>query len=375
MLDYSEIMVNKIDNLSLSTRREFDEILDVRSPAEFAEDHIPGAINLPVLTDKEREEVGTIYCQQSRHEARRLGATYITKNVSNYLAKHFAKKSNEYRPLVYCWRGGMRSQSMATILNNVGWFTKVIAGGYRTWRQNVVACMRESELQHDIVLIDGQTGANKTKILAKLKALGHQTLDLEDLAKHRGSVFGGFENIKQPPQKYFESLIYDELCRFDFDEPVFVEAESPKIGRRGLPSALVNKMRHAPRIEVRAAAQIRAMNLTDCYSDLISTPYKIYEAIEYLRPYHAANLIRRWQQLADKHCYDVLALALIESHYDPCYERQRRKHQKQTSNVIELAALDEASLENAAKEIARVFSHLRPEQRLSPENMAEKALA
>ena len=344
-------MPENIENLSFSSRCQFDEIIDVRSPAEYAEDHIPGAVNLPVLSDAERHEVGKIYCQESRHEARRIGAAYITKNVSHYLQQYFSTKNSAYQPLVYCWRGGMRSQSIATILNSVGWYTKVIAGGYKTWRHEVVSNLRESELAFPLILIDGQTGTSKTKILNKLNQLGHQTLDLEDLAKHRGSVFGSFEEIKQPSQKYFESTIYDAFSQFDPQRPVFLEAESPKIGRRAIPHALVKKMRTSPRIELRASAEIRAANLLTTYADLINTPERIVAALEYLRPYHAASSIQHWQLLVAQKSFGQLALELIESHYDPCYQRQRQKHREQTAHLIELKSLDDKNLTHAAREI------------------------
>ena len=351
-------MLEKVEDLSCLNRRQSDEILDVRSPAEYADDHIPGAINLPVLSNDERHEVGKIYCQESRHEARRIGAAYITKNVSRYLEEYFSTKDSNYQALVYCWRGGMRSQSIATILNSVGWYTKVIAGGYKAWRSEVVAYLRESELEFPLILIDGQTGTSKTKILDKLKQLGHQTLDLEGLAKHRGSVFGSFEETKQPSQKYFESTIYDTFSNFDRQRPVFVEAESPKIGRRAIPHALVKKMRASPRIEMRASAESRAANLVTAYADLIGAPHRIVSALEYLRPYHPAASIQHWQNLVAEKSFARLALELIESHYDPCYQRQRQKHQEQTAQVIELATLDDETLAQAAAEISNNLASL-----------------
>ena len=368
-------MLEKVDNLSDSNRRRFDEIIDVRSPSEFAEDHIPGAVNLPVLSDEQRHEVGTIYCQQSRHEARRIGAAYVTANISEFLHGHFAQKSADYCPLIYCWRGGMRSRSLATILNNVGWYTKVVDGGYRRWRQTVVNTLRESELQHRLILIDGQTGANKTKILSKLATQGHQTLDLEKLAKHRGSVFGSYPDVKQPSQKYFESLIHSELERFDTRQAVFVEAESPKIGRRAIPTALVNKMRCSPRIEIRADAKVRASNLIDCYADLIAEPEKIRDALDYLRPYHASKLIQRWLEFVAQQRFETLALELIEAHYDPCYERQRRKHQEQTTDIIELSSLEDPALDNAAQQIADISAAFAAQEHSGASTSAQKVYA
>lgn len=364
--------IEYLSDLSMTTLRQFDEIIDVRSPSEFLEDHIPGSVNLPVLNDAEREEVGTIYCKISKHDARRIGAGYVTKNISLYLSNYFAEKSNNYRPLVYCWRGGMRSASMATILSSVGWYTKVIESGYRSWRQTVIDNLRESAIEHAFILIDGQTGTNKTKILHKLADNGCQVIDLEGLAEHRGSVFGGLAHTKQPSQKYFESLLHHRLQELDRTKPIFVEAESPKIGRRALPKVVVEAMRRAPRIELQVNAKERTQNLVACYTDLIESPSRLHNAIEYLRPYHAGETISSWLAMSERNDYESLAFALIEAHYDPCYERQRKKRNDKPAKVITLNSLCDQSLEFAAAEIElfsleRRISH--PTLRSSPDSM------
>lgn len=338
-------------DLSIESLQQFDEIIDVRSPMEYAEDHIPGSVNLPVLDDIERAEVGTIYCQTSRHEARRVGAAYITKNISHHLSNHFVKKGSSFKPLVYCWRGGMRSAAMATILNSVGWYTKVIESGYRAWRQSVLSDLRDGEHDYRFILIDGQTGTSKTKILHLLAEYGCQTLDLEALAEHRGSVFGGLRHTKQPSQKFFESLIHHKLAHLDHSTPIFVEAESPKIGRRALPKIVVEAMRRAPRIEVRADLHARARNLVECYADLIEDKERLLNAIGYLQPYHAGETINGWRTMIEQRNFETLASDLIESHYDPCYARQRKKRNDIAAKVISLENLDKLSLESAANEI------------------------
>ncbi|MGR8948069.1 MAG: tRNA 2-selenouridine(34) synthase MnmH [Gammaproteobacteria bacterium] len=343
--------IERQEDLSYLSRRQFDDIIDVRSPSEFAEDHIPGAVNLPVLDDTEREEVGTVYCQKSRQLARRIGATYVTKNISNFLAGYFSNKPNNYRPLVYCWRGGMRSQSMATILNSVGWYTNIVDGGYRRWRRQVVVMLREERLLHQFILIDGQTGAGKTKVLHELSAIGGQTLDIEGLANHRGSVFGGLHNGTQPSQKYFESLLFDALESLDPRKVTFVEAESPKIGRRALPKTLVEAMKASPRIELEANLINRADNLVNCYADLIAAPTRLATAIEFLHPFHSGETITRWKVLAANNEFKTLARELVESHYDPCYARQRKKRNDTALANVTVAGFGQQNLRKAAEEI------------------------
>lgn len=352
--------IASIVNLSQSSLDQFSEIIDVRSPTEFAEDHIPGAINLPVLDDRQRAEVGTMYCQHSRQQARRIGAAYVTKNISAYLDGFFASKPSNYRPLIYCWRGGMRSASMASILRSIGWYTHVVDGGYRTWRQHVISLLQNKNVNFSFVLIDGQTGTSKTKILHRLAAQGAQVIDLEALAEHRGSVFGGLAHTQQPSQKYFESLIYHRLDSFDSSRPVFLEAESPKIGRRAIPRTLVDAMRASPRIELHANLAQRAKNLVECYTDLIETPTRLSQAIEYLRPYHPRDKISAWLGQIDNKEFETLALNLIETHYDPCYARQRKKRNDVPAKIIRMFSLSDSSLDQAAEEIQKVANALQP---------------
>jgi tRNA 2-selenouridine synthase len=239
--------VDHLRTADLASLAGFDAVIDVRSPAEFADDHAPGAINLPVLSNDERTVVGTIYVQQSRFTARRLGAAIIARNVAAHLEGPLADKPGSFRPLVYCWRGGQRSHAMATILSEVGWRTTVLDGGYRTWRRHVTARLYDGALGLRFVVIDGQTGTGKTEVLARLAAAGAQVLDLEDIAAHRGSLFGALPGRPQPSQKLFESELLAQIDGFDPDRPVFVEAESSKVGERMIPPALWSRMALAPR--------------------------------------------------------------------------------------------------------------------------------
>ena len=226
-----------VTDLSPDNLARYDAIIDVRSPAEFADDHMPGAISLPVLSNAERAEVGTIYKQESPFRANRVGGALVARNIAIHLETALADKPKSWRPLVYCWRGGMRSNAMATILSSVGWPTGVVKGGYRTWRREVVEGLDCDEPLLPVHLIDGQTGTGKTALLHALAEQGGQVLDLEGLANHRGSAFGDVDGA-QPAQRMFETEIWDQLRRMDLSKPVFVEAESALVGRRRVPRRL-----------------------------------------------------------------------------------------------------------------------------------------
>ena len=345
---------------------EFDDVIDVRSPAEFTEDHIPGAINLPVLSDAERAEVGTVYVQDSRFRARRLGASLVTNNISQHLAGQLAQKPAGYRPLIYCWRGGMRSNAMATILSAVGWRVGVVAGGYQTWRRSTVAGLRETPTLFNIVLLDGQTGSAKTEILKLLAQRGVQTLDLEAAAHHRGSVFGNLTGQPQPCQKLFESQILYELLGFDADKPIVVEAESSLIGKCCLPNRLLKSMRAAPRIEISAEPAARARYLVETYKDLVASSDRLQQAIEALRPFHSREQIEQWLQLASQGEFETLAASLTERHYDPLYTRQRKRRHDAPIETIALSELSQPHLECAAQTIDSLLGNSQCVRQAAP---------
>ncbi|MEZ5891655.1 MAG: tRNA 2-selenouridine(34) synthase MnmH [Parvularculaceae bacterium] len=345
-------MIEDIQSTDKATLALFDAIIDVRSPSEFAEDHLPGAINLPVLNDAERAEVGTIYKQVSRFDARRIGAAYVARNVASHLQTVLAGKPAKFRPLLYCWRGGMRSNSMATILSLVGWRVGVLNGGYKTWRRAVVGALR-SEEPLSLVLLDGQTGTAKSDILRRLPQAGAQTLDLEAYARHRGSVFGGFPSAPQPPQKLFESRIWEAMQSLDLSRPIVVEAESSKIGECEIPKRLWTAMLAAPRIVVTAAPKARARYLLKAYSDIASDRNAVLSAVDRLRPFHARETIAEWEALADAGALAALAEALMERHYDPAYARSRARGKSGGEIAsFSLDALDAATFERVAQEIA-----------------------
>ncbi len=303
----------------------FDEVIDVRSPAEFAEDHVPGAVNLPVLDDAERAQVGTIYVQESRFLARRIGAALVARNAARHLEGYLADKGPSYRPLVYCWRGGQRSGSFALILGQIGWRVEVVDGGYRSYRALVQRRLYEAPFPAPVVVLDGNTGTAKTALLARLAAHGMQVIDLEGLANHRGSLFGARPG-GQPGQKAFESALAEAVEALDPARPVVVEAESSKVGDRIVPPALWRAMRVAPRVEVTAPLIARAAYLARAYADMTAAPEDFAAVIGALRPYHPGEVVDGWLALFAEGRHEALAAGLMESHYDPRYLKQRGRH-------------------------------------------------
>jgi tRNA 2-selenouridine synthase len=346
------------EDVSAAALARYDLIIDVRSPHEFAEDHLPGAVNLPVLDDAERAEIGTIYVQESRFKARLVGAAYVARNVARHLDTALAERPGSFTPLIYCWRGGMRSNSMATILSQVGWRTTVLTGGYRTYRRQVTARLYDGELDLRFVLLDGHTGAGKTEVLGRLAARGLQTLDLEGLAEHRGSLFGGRRGRTQPSQKLFESRLLGILDGFDPARPVVAEAESSKIGDRMIPPALWRRLAEAPHIELAAERAARARYLAQAYRDIVEDRAALEAAFAALPVYPSQKRLQGWRGLADAGAHAELAEALIELHYDPAYDRARRKAGRPRLARVELDPGDPASQEAAADEVARLLGAL-----------------
>ena len=341
-------ILDRADRESLAA---FDAVIDVRSPGEFAQDHAPGAINLPVLSNEERAEVGTIYVQEDRFKARLVGAAYVAKNVAHHLQTALADKPGAFRPLIYCWRGGMRSNAMATILAQVGWRTAVLAGGYMSWRRHVTARLYDGELSLRLVLIDGYTGTGKTQVLHRLAARGRQTIDLEGLAAHRGSLFGGLKDQPQPAQKMFESQLLGLIDGLDPARPVFVEAESSKVGQRMVPPALWRLMLEAPRIELAAAPQARAGYLVRAYHDIVEDRAALDEALRRLPTPPGRKRLAAWGELADAGEFEALALALMELHYAPAYRRSSLRDPRPRLGTVDLAGLDDCDLDAAAGRI------------------------
>ena len=332
-----------------------DTVIDVRSPAEFAIDHIPGAINLPALTNAERARVGTIYKQISPFEARKLGASLVARNVADHIAQAMADKDGSWRPLVYCWRGGQRSGSFASILSQIGWRAETVQGGYQTFRRLVHAAVYETPLPHRIILLDGNTGTAKTAVLARLAARGVQVIDLEDLAHHRGSLLGG-RNEGQPSQRAFETRIALALHRLDPARPVVIEAESSKIGRLIVPPMLWAAMCGAGRIVLHAPLAARAGFLAQAYADIAAAPDQVAQRLAPLRYVRGHDVVDGWIALLRAGDLTGFATAIMGQHYDPAYAKSRRAADHDVLAELVTDTLDDAGQDRLVSEILPLVS-------------------
>ncbi|MEO7245308.1 MAG: tRNA 2-selenouridine(34) synthase MnmH, partial [Rubrivivax sp.] len=248
----------------------FDAVIDARSPAEFAEDRLPGAINLPVLDDDERRLVGKLYTQESALRARQVGAVLAARRIAGHLDGPLANRPRDWRPLVYCWRGGQRSGSLAWFLSQIGYRTLQLDGGYKAFRAVVRAELDMLPARHRFIVLAGRTGSGKTRLLQRLAARGAQVLDLEGIAQHRGSVLGALPGRPQPSQKAFDTGVWQALRGFDPLRPVFVESESARIGRLRVPVALLDALHAQGEIRrVEMALPARVALLLEDYAHFI----------------------------------------------------------------------------------------------------------
>ena len=306
---------------------DFDEVIDVRSEGEYGEDHIPGALSCPVLDNAERALVGTIYKQTSSFDAKKIGAALVSANISRHLRERFHDRPRDWRPLVYCWRGGGRSGSLAHVLAQIGWKVGQLEGGYKAYRKAVIAELETLPARFRWRVVCGMTGTGKSRLLRELDRAGAQVLDLEALAAHRGSILGNLPGEPQPSQKMFESLVWRELRGFDEDRPVFVEAESKKIGRLRVPEALIEAMwASSDCLVLDAPTAVRVELLKGEYAHYIAEPEALAQQIACLATLHGNERIAHWQALARAGKSDAFVEEMLVSHYDPAYTRSTLKH-------------------------------------------------
>ncbi|SFH21245.1 tRNA 2-selenouridine synthase [Palleronia marisminoris] len=343
-------------DLSAIPAAGFDTIIDVRSPSEFAEDHVPGSINLPVLDDEERARVGTIYVQQSAFLARKLGAAIVARNAARHIEGPLSHHDGGWRPLVYCWRGGQRSGSFGSILAQIGWRVEVLDGGYQTYRRLVKETLYDRPFPCRVVLLDGFTGTAKTELLQVAARHGAQVIDLEGLANHRGSLFGAMG--AQPAQKGFESALAEVVRGLDPARPVLVEAESSKVGERVVPPSLWKAMQAAPRVTVESPRDVRAGYLVRAYADIVSDPDRLDDILGKLVRLQGHERVDLWRQLAREGRIEALANDLMEHHYDPRYAKQAGRHETLDVGVLRAERLDAAEIERLGAELAGRLSQM-----------------
>jgi len=346
----------RLATLRTALSHGFDTLIDVRSPAEFAEDRIPGAISLPVLDDGERARVGTIYTRESPFRARKIGAALVARNAAAHIEGPLADRDGGWRALVYCWRGGQRSGSFASILREIGWRVETVEGGYRSWRRLVVAALYEAGFPAPVLLLDGNTGTAKTALLARLRSRSVQVVDLEGLAGHRGSFLG--QRGRQPAQKGFESALAAEVAGLDPAAPVVIEAESPKIGELRLPPSLWAAMRDAPRVEIAAPLAARAAHVVADYGDVLKDRVAFADQVRLLKRLRGSETVERWAGMVEAGAFEAVAAEMMVAHYDPAYAKSRARHGGRRLARLEAARLDAAALDALADEVAGIVRSL-----------------
>lgn len=327
--------------------------IDVRSPAEFAEDHVPGAINLPVLDDAERKLVGTTYVQQSAFEARKIGAALVARNIADICERYALDKPREFAPLVYCWRGGQRSRSLVHVLAEIGFRPVQLDGGYRAWRRHVVLMLAHLPQRFRFRVVCGLTGAGKSRLIEAIAREGGQVLDLERLARHRGSLLGDLPDDPQPTQKMFESVLFAALSALDPARTVFVESESRRIGRLQVPDEVLATMRASPCIRLETEREVRVAMLSNDYAHLAADHPRLDALLAPLVKLHGKATIARWMDWARAGATPELAADLLDIHYDPSYTRaiQRNFPLLRHAEVLRVHDADEATFRELARRL------------------------
>ncbi len=311
---------------ALARLGSFDTLIDARSESEFAEDHVPGAVNWPSLDDAQRHAVGTDYKQVSAFDAKKRGAVLVARNIAAHIEREAMQKPKDWRPLVYCWRGGQRSGALATVLGQIGWQVQLLDGGYREYRRAVIAELEALPELLDLRVVCGTTGSGKSLLLQALARLGEQILDLEGLANHRGSVLGLIPGQHQPGQKMFESMLWDRLRGFDSKRRVWVESESKKVGDVQVSPALVQRMRAAPCVVLDLPREARVALLMREYRHFVDDVEAFCNRLEALRVLRGHEVVDSWQQAAHAGRIESVVRDLLVDHYDPVYLQSMRRN-------------------------------------------------
>ena len=350
---------------ALARLAEYSDIIDARSPGEFAEDHLPGARNWPSLNDDERKTVGTHYKQISAFEARKLGAALVAKNIGAHIEHHVLDKPREWQPLLYCWRGGKRSGSLALVLDQIGFKVTLIEGGYKAFRAAMLADFPQVAAAYSYRVICGTTGSGKTRLLQALRAAGAQVLDLEDLASHRSSVLGLIPGKPQPTQKAFDRLIWAELKGFDPSRPVYIESESKKVGNVAIPEGLVSAMRLAPCLQLELPEDERVALLLEDYDFFVRDIEFFCDRLAALTLARGKETVGDWQQRARSGDVAGVVRELLVMHYDPVYIQSMKRNFEQYHGAAVLSPRDHSV--QAMTELARSMLEEAEMTRMEPE--------
>ena len=336
---------------AITRLNDFSSIIDARSQAEYAEDHLPGALNWPSLDDEERKLIGTIYTQVNPFEAKKRGAALAAANIARHIEANVISEPRTWQPLIYCWRGGNRSGSLAMVLGQIGFKVSVIEGGYKAFRAAMLGVLPELASRFDYRVICGPTGSGKTRLLHALAQAGAQVLDLEGLASHRSSVLGTIPGQPQPTQKRFDTLVWDALRGFDPARPVYVESESKKVGNLAVPDALIERMRASPCLRLELADDERVALLLEDYDYFVQDQAAFCERLDALTQLRGRATVQDWQrQVADGKIENVVRELLVK-HYDPGYASSIERNFAAYAEAKTIAPADRSA--SAMAELAR----------------------
>lgn len=312
-------LTNITASQAISSLASYSAIIDARSPSEYELDRLPNALNWPSLNDEERARVGTIYKQASAFDARKIGSALVARNVAAHIEAHCHDKDKKWKPLIYCWRGGKRSGSLALILGQIGFDVHLIEGGYKAFRAEMIANLETLATQFDYRVVCAPTGSGKTRLLHELHEVGAQVLDLEALANHRSSVLGLVPGEVQPSQKQYDMRVWQALKALDPAKPVFVESESKKVGNVSIPECLITAMRAGRCLRLDLPLEARVNLLLEDYDYFVKDAEFFCKRLDVLIQLRGRVVVEGWQQQARNGQMAEVVEDLLHNHYDPSY--------------------------------------------------------
>ncbi|WP_066707446.1 tRNA 2-selenouridine(34) synthase MnmH [Curvibacter delicatus] len=319
---------------------EFDTLIDARSEDEYAEDHLPGAVNWPTLNNEERKLVGTMYKQVNAFEASKRGAAMAARNIANHIEREVLDKPKSWKPLAYCWRGGKRSGSLSLVLSQIGFRITLLEGGYKAFRNALLEDIPRLAPKFDWRVICGTTGSGKTRLLQALEQAGAQVLDLEALANHRSSVLGAIPGVPQPSQKHFDTRIWHALRRLDPARPVFVESESKKVGNVAVPAALIDAMRAGQCLNLLLPDDQRVALLLEDYDFFVRDREAFCERLDALTQLRGKQVVEGWKAQVRAGQIEPVVRDLLLNHYDPVYLQSMQRNFKQYAQAFAISPRD-----------------------------------
>lgn len=291
--------------------------IDVRSPLEYQEATIPGALNIPLLNDEERRIVGTVYKQKSPAEAKQIGMDFVAPKLPQ-ITREFSDLAVNHNLVVLCWRGGMRSLTVSLVLQFMGLPVYRLSGGYKAYRQYINEFFQQNKLPQQAIVLQGLTGVGKTEILERLEEDGIPVVNLEELACNRGSVFGWVGQEAPPSQKMFESLLAEKILSFKDAKYFFVECESKRVGKIFLPTILMEEMERGKHVLLYDTVKNRVQRLVRDYTSNLE-PEELIPSIRLLTPRLGKEKVQKLEELLVKQDFKEVAKLLLIEYYDPLY--------------------------------------------------------